>query len=62
MVLLAVGARGHEIATGTGWGEYPVDEAAQRHGVGGREWTDDPEIVYADVGASVTVPYGGRLR
>jgi uncharacterized cupin superfamily protein len=62
LVVLAVGARTHEIATGTGWGEYPVDEVAQRHGVGAHEWTDDPTIVYADVGDPVPTPYGGWLR
>jgi Cupin domain len=62
LVVLAVGARGHVIATGTGWGEYPVDEIAQRHGVGAAERTDDPLVVYADIGDPVTVPYGGWLR
>jgi uncharacterized cupin superfamily protein len=61
MVVVAVGARGHEIAAGTGWGEYPVDEAALRHDVGVEETTDDPDVAYARFGEIETVPYGGWL-
>jgi uncharacterized cupin superfamily protein len=61
MVVIAVGVRGHEIATGTGWGEYPVDETALRRGVGVETATDDPDVAYARFGETVTVPYGGWL-
>jgi hypothetical protein len=60
-VVLAVGARGHEIRTGTGWGFYPVDAAALRHGVGVEEETDDFDAVYAHFGEAETVPYEGWL-
>ena len=60
-VVLAVGARGHEIRAGTGWGEYPVDAAALRHGVGVDERTDDPDVAYARFGGTETVPYDGWL-
>jgi uncharacterized cupin superfamily protein len=62
MVVVAVGFRGHEIAAGTGWGEYPVDPVAVRHGVGVSEATDDPEVAYARYGAVERVEYGGWLR
>ena len=61
MVVVAVGARGHEIRSGTGWGEYPVDETALRHGVGVETATDDPDVAYARFGEAETVPYGGWL-
>jgi len=61
MVVAAVGARGHEIAAGTGWGEYPVDETALRHGVGVETATDDPDVAYARFGEAETVPYDGWL-
>ena len=61
MVVIAVGIRGHEISPGTGWGEYPVDETALRHGVGVATATDDPDIAYARFGEAETVPYGGWL-
>jgi len=60
-VVLAVGARGHEIRTGTGWGGYPVDAAALKHGVGVEEETDDPDVAYARFGDAETVTYGGWL-
>lgn len=60
-VVLAVGARGHEIRRGTGWGAYPVDAAALKHGVGVEEETDDPDVAYARFGEPETVPYGGWL-
>jgi uncharacterized cupin superfamily protein len=60
-VVLGVGARGHEIRTGTGRGSYPVDEAALRHNVGVEEETDDPEVAYAPFAASERPPYGGWL-
>jgi uncharacterized cupin superfamily protein len=44
-VLLAVGAREHQ--GGEGWGCYPVDEAAIRHGAGVEEETSDPAQAYA---------------
>jgi mannose-6-phosphate isomerase-like protein (cupin superfamily) len=61
-VVLAVGARGHEIRSGTGWGGYPVDAVAQRHGVGVEEETDDPDVAYAWQRETETVPYDGWLR
>ena len=61
MVVVAVGLRGHEIAAGTGWGEYPVDDIALRHGVGVETATDDPDVAYARFGETETVPYGGWL-
>lgn len=60
-VVLAVGARGHAIRSGAGWGGYPVDAAALRHGVGVEEETDDPDVAYARFGETHTVPYGGWL-
>jgi len=61
-VVLAVGARGHEIKAGTGWGSYPVDEPAIRHGVGVQEETDDPDVAYARFGESERLAYGGWLE
>jgi mannose-6-phosphate isomerase-like protein (cupin superfamily) len=60
-VVLAVGARGHEIRSGTGWGGYPVDAVAQKHGVGVAEETDDPDVAYAWQRETETVPYDGWL-
>jgi mannose-6-phosphate isomerase-like protein (cupin superfamily) len=60
-VVLALGARGHEIRTGTGWGVYPVDAVAIAHGVGVEHETDDPDVAYARFGETETVPYGGWL-
>lgn len=62
LVVLAVGARGHEVRAGTGWGRYPVDEAALRHGVGVDEETDDPDVAYARFGEVERLPYGGWLE
>jgi hypothetical protein len=61
LAVLAVGARGHEIKAGTGWGSYPVDALAQRHGVGVEEETDDPDVAYAHFGEVERLPYGGWL-
>jgi cupin domain len=61
-VVLAVGARGHEIAAGTGWGSYPVDAAALRHGVGVEEETDDFDAVYERFGEVERLAYGGWLE
>lgn len=61
MVLVAVGFRGHEVRSGTGWGEYPVDETALRYNVGVETATDDPDVAYARFGAAETVPYDGWL-
>lgn len=43
--VLAVGAREHQ--EGDDWGGYPVDETAQRHGVGVEQETPDAEVAYA---------------
>jgi uncharacterized cupin superfamily protein len=44
-LVLAVGARQNQ--EGPDWGAYTVDEAAQRHGAGVAEETNDPEVAYA---------------
>jgi uncharacterized cupin superfamily protein len=44
-VVLAVGAR--DRSTGSNWGGYTVDEAAQRHGASAEQDTTDPEQAYA---------------
>ncbi len=44
-VVLAVGAREHQ--GGPGWGGYPVDETALRHGAGVEEETTDAQQAYA---------------
>jgi uncharacterized cupin superfamily protein len=44
-VVVAVGAREHQGRTG--WGGYPVDESALRHGAGVEEETTDPAKAYA---------------
>jgi uncharacterized cupin superfamily protein len=44
-VVLAVGARTHQ--ADAGWGGYPVDEVALRHGAGVEAETTDPEQAYA---------------
>jgi uncharacterized cupin superfamily protein len=44
-VVLAVGAREHQ--DGPGWGGYPVDEAALRHGAGVERETNDVGEAYA---------------
>jgi uncharacterized cupin superfamily protein len=44
-VVLAVGARVG--STGPGWGAYPVDATAQRHGAGVERETSDAEEAYA---------------
>jgi uncharacterized cupin superfamily protein len=62
LVVLAVGARGHEIKAGTGWGSYPVDELAIRHDVGVEEETDDPDVAYARFGETERLSYGGWLE
>jgi uncharacterized cupin superfamily protein len=46
-VVVAVGAREHQ--DGPGWGAYPVDETALKHGAGVEEETNDPEIAYGKV-------------
>lgn len=44
-VVFAVGARDRSV--GEDWGAYPVDEVAQRHGVGVDEETSDAQLAYA---------------
>jgi uncharacterized cupin superfamily protein len=48
-VVVAVGARDKSVADDETWGGYPVDELAQRHGVGVAEATWDPKVAYANV-------------
>jgi uncharacterized cupin superfamily protein len=43
--VLATGAREHQ--ADVGWGGYPVDETALRHGAGVEEATTDPQQAYA---------------
>jgi hypothetical protein len=45
-VVLAVGARDRGV-DGPDWGAYTVHEAAQRHGVGVEQATNDPSVAYA---------------
>lgn len=47
-LVLAVGARQHQDATG--WGGYPVEEAAIRHGAGVESETTDAREAYARFG------------
>jgi len=58
-VVLAIGAREHQ--EGPGWGGYPVDEVALRHGAGVEEETNDASIAYARYPKSVPARYGGWL-
>lgn len=44
-VVLAVGARAHQ--DDPGWGGYPVDETARRHGAGVERETNEPREAYA---------------
>jgi hypothetical protein len=43
--VVAVGAREHQ--GGEGWGAYPVDEVALRHGAGVEQETSDAHEAYA---------------
>ena len=43
--IVAVGAREHQ--GGAGWGAYPVDETAIRHGAGVDEETSDGDVAYS---------------
>jgi uncharacterized cupin superfamily protein len=54
-VVLAVGAREHQ--AGPGWGGYPVDETALRHGAGVTEETNEPERAYAPFPNREPTPY-----
>ena len=54
-VVLAVGAREHQ--AGPGWGGYPVDETAVRHGAGVTEETNEPERAYAPFPNRKPTPY-----
>jgi uncharacterized cupin superfamily protein len=53
--VVAVGAREHQ--TEDGWGGYPVDETALRHGVGVEEETTDAEEAYAGFPSPVPTCY-----
>ncbi len=46
-VVLAIGAREHQFDP-EGWGGYPVDELAQRHGAGSAVETHDADVAYAE--------------
>jgi uncharacterized cupin superfamily protein len=54
-VVLAVGAREHQ--GGEGWGGYPVDETALRHGAGVENETTDAAEAYATFEKREPVPY-----
>jgi uncharacterized cupin superfamily protein len=54
-VVLAIGAREHQ--AGPGWGGYPVDETALRHGAGVTEETNEPERAYAPFPNREPTPY-----
>jgi uncharacterized cupin superfamily protein len=54
-VLLSVGAREHQ--GGEGWGGYPVDELALRHGAGVAEETTDGGLAYARFPKRTLGPY-----
>lgn len=54
-VVLAVGARDHQ--AGEGWGGYPVDEVALRHGAGVTAETNDAEEAYARFPEPVATRY-----
>jgi uncharacterized cupin superfamily protein len=46
--VLAIGARDRSVGPpGSGWGGYPVDDAALRHDAGVEEETDDAAVAYA---------------
>jgi uncharacterized cupin superfamily protein len=53
--VLAVGAREHQ--RGPGWGGYPVDETALRHGAGVERETTDVREAYARFPARRPVPF-----
>jgi uncharacterized cupin superfamily protein len=54
-VVVAVGAR--DRSTGPGWGGYPVDDVALRHGAGVEQETTDAQQAYAPVGRREPAPY-----
>jgi uncharacterized cupin superfamily protein len=54
-VVLAIGAREHQEEPG--WGGYPVDETALRHGAGVEEETTEPERAYARFPDPEPAPY-----
>jgi uncharacterized cupin superfamily protein len=54
-VVLAIGAREHQEAPG--WGGYPVDETALRHGAGVEEETTEPARAYARFPDPEPAPY-----
>ena len=58
-VVLAIGARQHQ--GGEGWGAYPVDAVAQRHGAGVEEETSDAKEAYARLPKRQPTVYGGWL-
>jgi uncharacterized cupin superfamily protein len=63
--VLAIGAREHtttagpdgELTTAEGWGAYPADEAAIRHGAGVEQETADEDEAYARFPPSERTPY-----
>jgi uncharacterized cupin superfamily protein len=57
--VLAVGAREHQ--AGRGWGGYPVDGVALRHGAGVEEETSDVQVAYKGFAASEPTRYRDGL-
>jgi uncharacterized cupin superfamily protein len=57
--ILAVGSRAH--MTSAGWGGYPVDEVALRHGAGVEEETSDAALAYARFPKAEPMPYRDGL-
>jgi uncharacterized cupin superfamily protein len=58
-VVLAIGAREHQ--DGEGWGGYPVDDTASRHGAGVDVETTKAEEAYARFPKRQPSEYGGWL-
>jgi len=58
-VVFAVGARTHQDTQG--WGGYPVDDVARRHGASVERETTSADEAYAPFPAPVSTPYGGWL-
>src|SRR5690349_23265923 len=54
-LVLAIGARDRSV--GPGWGAYPVDETAARHGASVERETTDPDEAYAKVAPREAMRY-----
>jgi uncharacterized cupin superfamily protein len=58
-VIVALGARDHQ--DGPGWGGYPPDEAAAKHGASVAKETNEPREAYAHLNRRQPVRYDGFL-